>query len=223
VYDSICRLDAACRDLYANAGAERASVVADVADALDYYRRLTSSGQRLPFWAEGTVVVPSAAGPLLTNASDCAVALADAAAGTLSGPVLMVLDALIRYRAYLQTNGCIDPLKQMVFDTTTGIGTCVYGMDVKGAAMTAADDLSNALAEAVAITFVVATVLFLLASVVLAARIIRLTERTARQLDRNTARANADDDDDDDEADEADEDEASGASMDMRSLTTLVY
>lgn len=192
--------DAACRDLFANGGAPRTAVIGDVQQALDYYLALETAGRAPPFWANTTATAPGVVGwfglDVCTRAIAMAMNASHPAAWLATDPdVQRLLDALLRYRGYLQTGACADPLKQMVYDGSTGIATCITALDV---AMTGAvsssssitsDETTNALAMGVSITLIVVVALGMLAVVVLAVRNVRAIERLANVLHRGPSLA----------------------------------
>jgi hypothetical protein len=172
VYDRICVRDATCRDLFANAGAPRESVLADLRLGLDYY--FAMAGRALPFWTAAGVNIT---GAVYFSADMCLDAIdATAASFVLDASVSRTLDALIRYRAYLQSSACVDPLNSLVYDPYSGIGTCVPGIDVGIRTAATSDDTANALAEGTAITLIVLVAIVPVIGIVLLVRTLRVVE-----------------------------------------------
>jgi len=156
VYATICRRDAACRDLYPNVYSNDAAV-AEVSRALGYFWQLGDTNRSVPFWQP---LVPAAT---YLPRSVCDTALAavavSVASSTVSPAELAILDALIRFKAYLSTSSCVHPMSQLVWDETLQVGSCVCAPGQVCTVSTTTDSLGLATAITSLVLLVVAVIL----------------------------------------------------------------
>lgn len=97
---------------------------ADVAAALAYFRQVEATNATLVFWPAAWSAAPLVAASSLQGAASCdaARAILNGSATAVTEPrLLLLLDALVRYRAFLDSESlsCSDPYAYPVYDALT--------------------------------------------------------------------------------------------------------
>ena len=115
---AVVQYDAHAAFLYRDSDGAR-----DVADALAYFRRVEATNASIVFWPPAWSTALVAASSLQGAAScDAARALLNGSATAVTEPrLLLLLDGLVRYRAFLDSESlaCSDPYAYPVYDALT--------------------------------------------------------------------------------------------------------